>query len=297
MDFKALKQLPPWARELLSAFAVVLVVFLLAWGYTGNWPPMVVIESGSMEHDSNQLYPEPGFTHIGPIDTGDLVLVKSAERDDIVTYLEGKQTGYKRYGDYGDVIIYFKNGVLGGCDMNMTSRFDFDISITTEAECNQQDGEWIVATPVIHRAMAWVEVRDDGSYYLPEIDMEFSNGKLVLAEIGLPPDAPLTGLDHSGYITKGDSTGNRHPDQLTHQDLYGQHGMPDRQVQPVRPEDILGMARGELPWFGLIKLRVTQPDNYASAPEECRQMLWLSLATIIIGPFVAQRVWERRREG
>jgi signal peptidase len=291
MDFKALKQLPPWARELLSAFAVVLVVFLLAWGYTGNWPPMVVIESGSMEHDSNQLYPEPGFTHIGPIDTGDLVLVKSAERDDIVTYLEGKQTGYKRYGDYGDVIIYYKNGVLGGCDMNMTSRFDFDISITTEAECNQQDGEWIVATPVIHRAMAWVEVRDDGSYYLPEIDMEFSNGKLVLAEIGLPPDAPLTGLDHSGYITKGDSTGNRHPDQLTHRDLYGQD------VQPVQPEDIIGMARGELPWFGLIKLRLTQPASYASAPEECRQMLWLSLATIIMGPFVAQRVWERRREG
>ena len=291
MDLEALKQLPPWARELLSAFAVVLVVFLLAWGYTGNWPPMVVIESGSMEHDSNQLYPEPGFTHIGPIDTGDLVLVKSAERDDIVTYLEGKQTGYKRYGDYGDVIIYYKNGVLGGCDMNMTSRFDFDISITTEAECNQQDGEWIVATPVIHRAMAWVEVRDDGSYYLPEIDMEFSNGKLVLAEIGLPPDAPLTGLDHSGYITKGDSTGNRHPDQLTHRDLYGQD------VQPVQPEDIIGMARGELPWFGLIKLRLTQPASYASAPEECRQMLWLSLATIIMGPFVAQRVWERRREG
>jgi len=282
MDLEALKQLPPWARELLSAVAVVLVVFLLAWGYTGNWPPMVVIESGSMEHDGNQLYPEPGFTHIGPIDTGDLVLVKSAERDDIVTYLEGKQTGYKRYGDYGDVIIYYKNGLRGGCSLGDN---------LNEADCNQPDGEWVAATPVIHRAMAWVEVRDDGSYYLPEIDMEFSNGKLVLAEIGLPPGAPLTGLEHSGYITKGDSTSNRHPDQLTHRDLYGQD------VQPVQPEDIIGMARGELPWFGLIKLRLTQPASYASAPEECRQMLWLSLATIIIGPFVAQRVWERRREG
>ena len=282
MDLEALKQLPSWARELLSAVAVVLVVFLLAWGYTGNWPPMVVIESGSMEHDSNQLYPEPGFTHIGPIDTGDLVLVKSAERDDIVTYLEGKQTGYKRYGDYGDVIIYYKNGLRGGCDLGEK---------LSEADCNRQDGEWGAATPVIHRAMAWVEVREDGSYYLPEIDMEFSNGKLVLAEIGLPSGAPLTGLEYSGYITKGDSTSNRHPDQLTHRDLYGQD------VQPVQPEDIIGMARGELPWFGLIKLRLTQPASYASAPEECRQMLWLSLATIIIGPFVAQRVWERRREG
>ena len=282
MDFEALKQLPPWVRELLSAVAVVLVVFLLAWGYTGNWPPMVVIESGSMEHDGNPLYPEPGFTHIGAIDTGDLVLVKSAERDDIVTYLEGKQTGYKRYGDYGDVIIYYKNGLRGGCSLGDN---------LSEADCNRQDGEWVAATPVIHRAMAWVEVREDGSYYLPEIDMEFSNGRLVLAEIGLPPGAPLTGLEYSGYITKGDSTSNRHPDQLTHRDLHGQD------VQPVRPEDIVGMARGELPWFGLIKLRLTQPDSYASAPEECRQMLWLSLATIIAGPFVVQRVWERRREG
>ena len=282
MDLEALKQLPSWARELLSAVGVVLVVFLLAWGYTGNWPPMVVIESGSMEHDGNQLYPEPGVTHIGPIDTGDLVLVKSAERDDIVTYLEGKQTGYKRYGDYGDVIIYYKNGLRSGCNLSEN---------LNEADCNQQDGEWIAATPVIHRAMAWVEVRDDGSYYLPEIDMEFSNGKLVLAEIGLPPGAPLTGLEHSGYITKGDSTSNRHPDQLTHRDFYGQD------VQPVQPEDIIGMARGELPWFGLIKLRLTQPASYASAPEECRQMLWLSLTTIIIGPFVVQRIWERRREG
>ena len=42
MDLEALKRLPPWARELLGAIIVVLVVFLLAWGYTRNWPPMVV---------------------------------------------------------------------------------------------------------------------------------------------------------------------------------------------------------------------------------------------------------------
>ncbi len=284
MNLEALKQLPPWARELGSALLVVSAVFMLTWVYTGNWPPMVVIESGSMEHDDNPLYPEPGFTHIGAIDTGDLVLVKSAERSDIVTYLAGKQQGYERYGDYGDVIIYYKNGLRGVCSAGAS---------LDEAECNRQDGEWTPATPVIHRAMAWVEVRDNGSYYLPEVDMEFANGKLVLAEIGLPPGAPLTEITQSGYITKGDSVGNRHPDQLTHRDLLGQQVQP---VQPVRPEDIVGMARGELPWFGLIKLRLTQPDSYASAPEECRQMLWLSLATIIAGPFVVQRVWMWQRE-
>ena len=278
MNLEALKQLPPWARELGSALLVVSAVFMLTWVYTGNWPPMVVIESGSMEHDDNPLYPEPGFTHIGAIDTGDLVLVKSAGRDDIVTYLAGKQQGYERYGDYGDVIIYYKNGLRGVCSAGAS---------LDEAECNRQDGEWTPATPVIHRAMAWVEVRDNGSYYLPEVDMEFANGKLVLAEIGLPPGAPLTGITQSGYITKGDSTGNRHPDQLTHRDLLGQL------VQPVEPGDIVGMARGELPWFGLIKLKLTQPENYAAAPEECRQMLLISLVTVIIGPFVIQRGWEQ----
>ena len=278
MDLEALKQLPPWVRELGSALAVVMVVFLLTWAYTGNWPPMVVIESGSMEHDDNPLYPEPGFTHIGAIDTGDLVLVKSAGSDDIVTYLAGKQQGYERYGDYGDVIIYYKNGLRGVCSAGAS---------LDEAECNRQDGEWTPATPVIHRAMAWVEVRDNGSYYLPEVDMEFANGKLVLAEIGLPPGAPLTEITQSGYITKGDSVSNRHPDQLTHRDLLGQ------QVQPVQPGDIVGMARGELPWFGLIKLKLTQPENYAAAPEECRQMLLISLVTVIIGPFVIQRGWEQ----
>ncbi len=278
MNLEALKQLPPWARELGSALAVVSAVFMLTWAYTGNWPPMVVIESGSMEHDDNPLYPEPGFTHIGAIDTGDLVLVKSAERSDIVTYLAGKQQGYERYGDYGDVIIYYKNGLRGVCSAGAS---------LDEAECNRQDGEWTPATPVIHRAMAWVEVRDNGSYYLPEVDMEFANGTLVLAEIGLPPGAPLTGITQSGYITKGDSTGNRHPDQLTHHDLLGQS------VQPVQPGDIVGMARGELPWFGLIKLKLTQPENYAAAPEECRQMLFISLVTVIAGPFVIQRGWEQ----
>ena len=278
MNLEALKQLPPWARELGSALLVVSAVFMLTWVYTGNWPPMVVIESGSMEHDDNPLYPEPGFTHIGAIDTGDLVLVKSAGRDDIVTYLAGKQQGYERYGDYGDVIIYYKNGLRGVCSAGAS---------LDEAECNRQDGEWTPATPVIHRAMAWVEVRDNGSYYLPEVDMEFANGKLVLAEIGLPPGAPLTGITQSGYITKGDSTGNRHPDQLTHRDLLGQ------QVQPVQPGDIVGMARGELPWFGLIKLKLTQPENYAAAPEECRQMLLISLVIVIVGPFAIQRGWEQ----
>jgi len=258
-------QLPDTAKDIGIAIGSVIIVFLLMFAYSGNWPPMVVIESGSMEHDDNPLYEEPRYTHLGTIDTGDLVIVKEAEKDDIVTYLQGKKTDYKKYGDYGDVIVYYKNGI------------------------REKDG--LPVTPVIHRAMAWVEVvdKENKTYYIPEIDTYF-NGKIELAEIGLGGGAHIKDLENSGYITKGDSNGNPHPDQLTHFDISG------NVVQPVDPDWVVGIARGELPWFGLIKLKVTQPDNYDRAPPECRSMLWFSVILILLGPYTAGRIWESYNE-
>ena len=254
-------ELPETVKDVGLAIGSVVIVFLLTFAYSGNWPPMVVIESGSMEHDNNPLYSEPRYSHIGTIDTGDLVVVKKAEKSDIVTYLEGKKTDYKKYGDYGDVIVYYKNGI------------------------ETYEGQPV--TPVIHRAMAWVEVidKENETYYIPEIDTTFQ-GKIQLAEIGLGGGASIQNLQNSGYITKGDSTGNPHPDQLTHYDITG------APVQPVDPNWVVGMAKGELPWFGLIKLRVTQPDNYYSAPPECRTMLWISMLVVLAGPVLAGKVWD-----
>ena len=128
----------------------------------------------------------------------------------ITTYLEGKKTGYTSNGNYGDVITFYKNG------------------LTT------YEGDMI--TPVTHRAMAWVEVidKENGTYYIPEIDTYFY-GKIELAEIGLGGGAHLKDLEHSGYITKGDSISNPHPDQLTHYDHTGSR------AQPVQPEWIIGI--------------------------------------------------------
>ena len=253
--------LPDTVKDVGIAIGSVIIVFLLTFAYSGNWPPMVVIESGSMEHEDNPLYPEPRYSHIGIIDTGDLVVVKKAEKKDIVTFLEGKKTDYKKYGDYGDVIVYYKNGI------------------------ETYNGQPV--TPVIHRAMAWVDVLENGTYYIPEINIYFE-GKIILSEIGLPDSQhSLSNLESSGYITKGDSyPGNKFPDQFGHYDITG------KKVQPVDPDWVVGMARGELPWFGLIKLRVTQPDNYYDAPPECRTMLWVSMLTILTGPFLVGKVWE-----
>ena len=255
--------LPDTVKDVGIAIGCVVLVFLLTFAYSGNWPPMVVIESGSMEHDNNSLYAEPGYAHLGTIDTGDLVIVKEARKTDIVTYLEGKDTGYEKYGDYGDVIVYYKNGI------------------------REKDGQPV--TPVIHRAMFWVDVDvENKTYHVPEAGRTFYN-EIDLGQFG---DGKLVGtiegqvLQNSGYVTKGDSTGNPHPDQVTHFDING------NKVQPVDPDWVVGMARGELPWFGLIKLRVTQPDNYEQAPPGCRGMLGFSIMLILLGPYTAGKIWE-----
>jgi signal peptidase len=38
-----------WIREMLSSVAIVLAIGLLLFGVSGVWPPMVAVESGSME--------------------------------------------------------------------------------------------------------------------------------------------------------------------------------------------------------------------------------------------------------
>jgi len=255
-------QIPEAAKDVGIAVGSVLLVFLLTFAYSGNWPPMVVIESGSMEHDGHTNYKEPGYTHLGIIDTGDLVIVKEAGKSDIVTYLEGKKTGYEKYGDYGDVIVYYKNGI------------------------KEHQGSKV--TPVIHRAMAWVDVLDNGSYYIPEINIYYED-KIVLDEIGLPIGHGISPTN-SGYITKGDSINNRNADQFSHTDVNG------ARVQPADPDWVIGMARGELPWFGLIKLKVTQPENYDQAPSGCKSMLWFSIFLILVGPYTVGKVLEVRAE-
>ncbi len=78
------------ARDLLVA-AIIVVVFLAAiYLYAGVWPPLVVVESSSMQHSNQESF-------LGVIDTGDMVFQQAAPtRADVVTYLEGRASGYAR---------------------------------------------------------------------------------------------------------------------------------------------------------------------------------------------------------
>src|SRR2546425_2838397 len=218
------------ARDI--AFAVILVGIVIGalFAYAQVWPPMVVVESGSMQHSGVQSY-------LGVIDTGDLVLLQGiGSASDVVTYVQGRGTGYETYSNYGDVIVFHPPGAS------------------------------LTVTPIIHRAIVYVEYP---SAFGPGVDIpslegfpasewswtNFSGSQTSPAynlrtitlqvrswhtgsESVVSVNFDLNAVRSRGFLTKGDHNAN--PESLP----------------PVPASAIIGKARGELPWFGLIKLTI-----------------------------------------
>lgn len=245
------------ARDTGIALLAVALIMGALYGYTGIWPPMVVVESESMMHGDD--------SEVGVIDTGDLTLVKMVEkRSDIVTYLEGRKTGYKTYGNYGDVIIYRKNG-----------RSD---------------------VPVIHRAVLWAVYNESArGYDIPEAGAYGVQTTFVIQNYTFYSPVKRVGpleidfhrilvtmqaegsFPHSGFITKGDH--NQIIDQAYLNDSAG------RKVEPVMVEWVVGRAVGELPWFGLIKLWASKSLKSEAPPSSVRYLI-VTIVLLIIIPFV-----------
>lgn len=237
-------------RDAVVAFAVVGGVLAGLFLYTGVWPPMVVVESGSMMHPTCEATPEPGcagYGKFGSIDPGDMVFVKSApRREDVVTFAEAAaaEPGQRNYGKPGDVVVYFRD--------NARER-----------------------TPIIHRALTFVEVQGvsdaqacastgepgkDATYTLlwegQQRTFRAAEGGIDLSSLGFTASGGR-GYNPcwSGFITKGDNpVTNTLPDQAT-----GGGVLP---TQPVPIAWVQGKAVGEIPWFGLIKLALGSTTNY-----------------------------------
>lgn len=264
--------------EILIAVAIVAGLFLTMFAYAANWPPLVVVESRSMQHAD-------GESDIGIMDTGDLVLVKkTGSRADIKTYYEGRQANHTTYGDFGDVIIYQRAGSA------------------------QQ-------TPIIHRAIIYLEANPDGVSYrcwelgqLTEgVDFDFSvttdtwnriTGNVILHDFGfrsedlvIPIDSIIQetisrgALIHDGYITKGDF--NRQVDQLL--------GISPNK-EPVRFEWIVGVARGELPWLGIVKLYLTGELPTYTPQNSIYALIILVIVVILLPLLIESVLWLRTKK-
>ncbi|WP_209309464.1 S24/S26 family peptidase [Haloarcula amylovorans] len=89
-----------YVRDIGSSIGAVLLVGALLFAVSGIWPPLVAIESGSMEPH---------------IDTGDMVFLMDEERFAGSNATHGVVTarsaeGYVRFEQPGDVIIYEPDG-------------------------------------------------------------------------------------------------------------------------------------------------------------------------------------------
>jgi signal peptidase I len=252
------------ARDLIWVVAVVGCIAIALFLICGTWPAVVTIESESMVPNMN---------------VGDLVVVVQKDRfGDLQTWGDGKKSGYKKFNDYGDVIIYRPNGAT-----------DMWASIGLLPLSKAQH-------PIIHRAMTWTETGEPiPSYiniyrgkvtptgYLPlTISGETSNGYQILSDDAVTPAANFTpgSMDlimqttqgnyvlpagsiipnsgyvrdtdttatHGGYITKGDN--NNFSDQ-------GFLTIPGTgTVEPVAKEWVIGKALFTVPYVGLLPLHI-----------------------------------------
>ncbi len=117
------------------------------------------------------------------INIGDVLFIQSPNYTKIVTNKEGMASNYVMFEDYGDVILYKPDG--------STTR-----------------------TPIIHRAMYWVEAGD-----------QMPGGK----------PAPF-----AGYITKGDNNPGFDQTRIVQ--------------YPVKPEWVIGVAKIKVPYVGWVTL-------------------------------------------
>jgi signal peptidase len=82
-------------KDISFSVLMLCVIALSLYGIAGTWPPMVVVESGSMAPN---------------IQRGDIVFVQGTSRTNITTYRHGVAMSYTSFDDYGDVIIFRPNG-------------------------------------------------------------------------------------------------------------------------------------------------------------------------------------------
>lgn len=251
--------------DIIAAFIVLLLLVGGIYNYTDNWPPIVVVQSGSMQHSDDTSF-------VGVIDTGDLVFVKKVDAEnEVIPYLKGMDKDHRTYDSYGDVIIFRPNG--------------------------NED-----RTAIIHRSVVYLEFNytdwdpENGSYGgfdIPHTGEENLKGNYLIEGYEWPEGTSDNGLyidfneilknfdiydvePHGGFITKGDD--NPGVDQTS--DFFSND---PPWIEPVEPDWVIGKSVGELPWFGIIKLRLEGNDNW---PDNSGKNLLIAIIVLIATPFI-----------
>ena len=248
---------------ILAGFIIILLSITL---YSGNWPPISVVESSSMEHSQ--------YFQFGTIETGSMVIVKKVSTiSSITTYVQGRTTGMQTYGDYGDVLLYknYEGSVI-------IHRAMFFLT-------------WNLGMPDIHgyTNQSWITVSDN---------------YVIIQDVGTSHRNLYVNISHfsgvSGFITMGDhnliastisdSIHLRNKTIIAYvaadQNILFQNN--GSTYSPVNFTDVVGVARGDLPLVGLYRLYLLGAfgmwNGYDQVPIYSNYYLSLLTAFIISVP-------------
>lgn len=241
--------------------------------YARVWPPIVVIESGSMQHGNE-------VSSLGIADTGDIVIMQAGlSPQDIVTYVEGRARGYSTYGDYGDIILF------------------------------QRPSEALL---VIHRPILRLLWNDTGGGFDVPSLLELERGADWESNepmpLGLKVGDTLTihnatfqdlsiQLFISGFVSQvvAQRCTSENPCYVT----MGDNNAPNYDRSLVRHSWVVARARGELPWMGLIKLVLGGTYRVGDERVPANSWTWLGVVVLLlIGvPVVLDVVRLKRRRG
>ena len=262
---------------MLLAVAMIAFLVLGLWAHTGTMPPLVVVESSSMIHEENG--------EVGSIDAGDLILVMDTPYDNIITFAEAsdrsnKYHGYENHGIKGDVIIYHKNGDEGTpiihrailrvepsqtTSPNRLAVNDSDYCPdggTYDSAVEDEDGK--IGTCVLTWSVPGTNVTDsetitirfDGynAGYYDCKRMAHANVEPYLVVWNWQPK-------HSGIVTLGDN--NQCSVDQGGLVVNGSSGIHSASgvAGPVREDWLVGVAGGEIPWLGTVKLMLSGADS------------------------------------
>ena len=290
-------------KQMLIVCGSIIAVFMILLGsvyaYSGVNPPFSTINSGSMQHS-------PDESSIGTIDTGDMVIVKDPDSYDITTYVEGAKTGYKKFGEYGDVIIYKTqtNNIIHRAMLELTLKDIIYDGSTVKTQIwyipsliGYDDWDIINFTPggmTSHKNDPAIWNEESGTVTIDESNKDIIN--LTLTNVGYSDATPFVNLwdlgknktdGYKGYLTKGDNAEtNNNFDQVI---------LTKMRNKLVSEEDIKSVAVFEIPWLGCIKLFVNG-TNTDQIPTNSVIDLVISLVVIVLLAFSINFLISRRRQ-
>ena len=271
-------------QYIIAAVAVIAAVGIVLGGlvlYSGMYPPFSVINSGSMMHSDD--------SSIGTIDTGDMVIVQDPDKKDIVTYVEGATTGYSKFGEYGDVIIYRdgNRNIIHRAMLELTLQSSTIVSQTWSIPSLIGYDDWDIVDSSGNSIKYYTWNETNGTLTLLLIN---ANARLQLTDVGYGNTTCSVTLwnmgqnmeeGQSGYLTKGDNA-------RTNPNFDQSLGITDSLVTPDRVQSI---ASVEIPWIGCIKLLFN--GNIDQIPGNSIFCLIASIIGLIIAIFAINYAIER----